>query len=79
MNSEFKPRIIKCFRAAFPNIDENDIESAKMADLEGWDSLASVILISVVEEEFQIQVEDEALEKFDSFKGVSDWVSASFR
>lgn len=67
-------RLLGCFRAVFPHLSEAEIPSASMESVEGWDSLASVNLIGVVEEEFDMQVPPEDLEQFVSFKQVLDYL-----
>ena len=45
-----------------------------MTSVGAWDSLASVTLVAVVEEEFDLQVPPEYLERFISFDLVLDYL-----
>jgi len=45
-----------------------------MTSVGAWDSLASVMLIAVVEEEFGIRIPPEDLEQFVSFELVLDYL-----
>ncbi len=57
-------------------IDEANItEDTTMEDL-GADSLALVELVMSVEEEFEIQIEDEDMEKFKSVGDVLDYIES---
>jgi acyl carrier protein len=62
-----RTRLIKCFSAVFPELSEREIELASPASVGSWDSLANVTLLSVIEEEFQIEVPLEDLENLVSF------------
>jgi acyl carrier protein len=45
-----------------------------MASVAQWDSLATVNLIALVEEEFQVQIPDADLENFVSFELILDYL-----
>ena len=68
MNST-EARLINCFQLVFPNLNENDIVRATPASVSTWDSVATVTLISVVEEEFGIQMDLDRVEEMVSFEG----------
>lgn len=58
------------------NVDESTItEDTTLEDL-GADSLALVELVMSVEEEFEIQIEDEDMEKFKSVGDVLDYIES---
>lgn len=65
-----RDRLIHCFQAVFPDLSETDIPRATTARVGAWDSVATVTLTAVVEEEFGVQVpgdEIETLTSFDAF------------
>ena len=70
MASETAARLVKCFGIVFPDASEAEILEAKQAALEGWDSVASLTLFMVVEEEFKVQLDASTLERFTSFDGI---------
>jgi acyl carrier protein len=74
--SDTASRLAQCFGAVFPGLSEKEIPKAEMASVPGWDSLASVTLIGVVEEEFGIEVAPEDLEQFVSFELVLDYLQS---
>jgi acyl carrier protein len=60
-------RLAKCFTAVFPNLAPSEIPTATIKSVEGWDSLATVTLMTVVEEEFGTMIEPEELAELRSF------------
>jgi acyl carrier protein len=61
-------RLVQCFSVIFPNLSEKDLSYAGMETVEDWDSVATVTLINVVEEEFGIQIGLEDMEEMLSFR-----------
>jgi len=64
-----KEKLIKCFSAVFPDMNPADIESANTENTSGWDSIAQVTLLTLVSEEFGIDVDFEKFEGAISFSG----------
>jgi len=62
-----RERLASCFMAVFPTLSQNAVESAAPDLVEGWDSVATVTLMSVIEEEFHIQIDPEDIEHLLSF------------
>jgi acyl carrier protein len=69
-----KKRLIYCFASVFPELDENEIIRSSVTSLSNWDSVAMVTLISVIEEEFEIEIDSDGLEQFLSFELVNDFL-----
>jgi acyl carrier protein len=66
--TEAQHRLTRCFRAVFPELSsDDDAIRARQASVAGWDSLATVILAAAVEEEFEIQLDPEHIERLTSF------------
>ena len=65
--SDVQTRLTKCFAAVFPHVTPSEIPTATVTSIEGWDSLATVTLMTVVEEEFGTTIEPEELEHLRSF------------
>lgn len=63
---ETKERLAKCFRLVFPGLKVPP-ESASQETVPEWDSVASITLMNVVEEEFGIQMDFEAVAELTSF------------
>jgi acyl carrier protein len=58
---EIQPRLVRCFAAAFPNLSSDEIVSASADTVTAWDSVASVTLFAMIEEEFELEVDIEDL------------------
>ncbi len=65
--TDLRQRLLTCFVAVFPDLSENEIPLASTATVSAWDSLASVTLVSVIEEEFDLQLDVDELEDLNSF------------
>ena len=71
-NSE--SRLTQCFAVLFPAMDDHAIHQATRSTVPGWDSIATVTLVSVVEEEFGIQIAVEDVEHLLSFNEFLDYL-----
>jgi acyl carrier protein len=69
-------RLRGCFREVFPDLADEQIDTADRAELAEWDSLATLTLLAVIEEEFELQLEEEAIAKLTSFSAVREVVEA---
>jgi acyl carrier protein len=67
-------RLVRCFSSVFPDLNEDQIRKASVDSVPGWHSLASVTLISVVQEEFGVQVGLSDLPNLISFAAVQNYV-----
>jgi acyl carrier protein len=72
--SDLRQRLSACFSSIFPDLSDKEIPLATMNSVDGWDSLATVTLIAVVEEEFGVQVSPDDLEQFASFELIVDYL-----
>jgi acyl carrier protein len=66
---EIRERLVRCFSATFPQLTPEEVPFAAPTTVEAWDSLASITLVAVLEEEFEIQIEPEDIEHLVSFEG----------
>jgi len=71
---DVEKRVAVCFRAVFPELKPDEILQASPASVDQWDSLASVTLLSVLEEEFQIRLAIEDLQHLVSFESAVRYV-----
>ena len=60
-------RVTECFKAVFPDLSDEQIHLLERSEQSGWDSLATISLISVLEEEFACHLEDSDVEHLDDF------------
>ena len=72
--ADVRSRLIPCFSAVFPGLDEGQIPRATRQTVGSWDSLAGFSLLTVIEEEFGLQVPPEDVDRFTSFESIHDYL-----
>ena len=73
--SDRRERLVRCFAAVFPSLAPEDIPAARIESVENWDSLASVRLVAVVEEEFCGRIDLRDLQELSSFEAFERYLS----
>lgn len=73
---DFRQRLVQCFATVFPNLGPDEILQASPTSVGDWDSLATINLITVLEEEFGIQFPIEDLECLVSFELISNYLES---
>lgn len=66
--SENENRLILCFASVFPGLTPEEIRFASADSTGSWDSLTRVTLAAVIQEEFSMEIDLEALSGLDSFE-----------
>jgi len=69
-------RLMRCFSAVFPTLPEQQIATATLETVDGWDSVAAATLVTTIEEEFGIEFDVEALGNLTSYQSIFDYLSA---
>ena len=64
------PRLVKCFQIVFPDLTEAETVAASQASVGQWDSVATITLLNVIEDEFQIEMDLDALAELNSFASI---------
>jgi acyl carrier protein len=67
-------RLAKCFSEVLPELTAEEITQASADSVTGWDSVTTVTLIAVIEDEFGISIEIEDPAQFDSFQGILNYL-----
>ena len=73
--NQTKHRLGMCFQTVFPELTESEVFDASHASVAAWDSIASITLVSVIEEEFKIEVEFEVLAELTSFDRMLEYLN----
>jgi acyl carrier protein len=69
-------RLSRCFSSVFPKLSQDKIASASVETVEAWDSVAAATLMTVIEEEFGIEFQqDDALEHLASYQSILDYLN----
>lgn len=74
--SDIETRLQTCFSAVFPALPAAAIPGATQDSVSEWDSVATVTLLTVIEEEFGVTLNFEELEKLTSFQAVAATLAA---
>ena len=72
--SEPNTKLVKCFAAVFPNISEEQIPGCSIENVPEWDSLATVTLASVLDQEFGTAIDVLHLLKLKSFVNAQEYL-----
>jgi len=72
---DMRSRLVECFRAVFTDLSNEAIPDVSMNSVANWDSLATITLVSVVQEEFGLQIEPEDLGQFVAFDRIREYVA----
>lgn len=76
---EQQRRLANCFYAVFPELSSEEVIHASSSTVQSWDSVAVVTLLTVIEEEFGISIEEDDPAKFDSFQRVLSYLKEAER
>ena len=72
--NDVQARLTRCFTAVFPDVPEQEITSASLDTVKGWDSVASATLITTVEEEFCVEFDAETVGNLTSYQSILDYL-----
>jgi len=72
---EVTTRLSNCFQVVFPGLPNSNILAASQDSIAAWDSVAAITLVSVIEEEFGIELDLDALAEFNSFVSIRGYVN----
>jgi len=67
-------RLQECFSKVFPEIGPEAIRNSSIDTIPAWDSVASVTLLMLVQEEFGVVPDMDRFEEFTSFRGLLDYI-----
>lgn len=76
---EIQLRLIRCFAAVFPEVPEAQIPTLTQESTAGWESVATVTLFALIEEEFGIGLDLDALENLESFQRIYAYLCSRTR
>ena len=75
--NEIAPRLESCFAAVFPALTPEQIRAARQPEVEDWDSLAAVKLATLIEEEFEIELDFEEAVQRESFQALAEYLATT--
>lgn len=72
--NDVQARLAKCFLAVFPDLNPAEIVHSAANTVTGWDSVATVTLLTLIEEEFRLRIDVADLDQFTSFENLQDYL-----
>ena len=66
-----RERLIGCFLLVFPQLDRSRVENASVDNVQQWDSVAQVNLLTLIGEEFGLEIDYEEFEGATSFEALA--------
>lgn len=72
--SEQDDRLVRCFASVFPTLSEQEIRTCDVVPLFDLDSLAGVTLVTLIDEEFGVDVELSDLLELGSFAAIGQFL-----
>ncbi len=69
-----KGRLIRCFASVLPTIAPEEIPGTSVDSVGIWDSLVTVTLAAVIEEEFNVQIDESDLPDLNSFVAFQNYL-----
>ena len=73
---ELESRLQECFVTVFPDLPLSELCDAALDSTPQWDSLATVILVTVLEEEFAISIDPNDFSKVTSYNSILEYLQS---
>ena len=73
--AEVNDRLARCFASVFPVATPEEIRTVQIESMPGWDSLVGVSLVTVIDEEFGMQIDLPDLMDLGSFDAIRQYLS----
>jgi acyl carrier protein len=67
---DLETRLIDCYQAVLPSLSVDEIRAARLDTTPGWDSLKTITLLAVLEEEFGVTVGPDEIPEMTSFGAI---------
>jgi acyl carrier protein len=67
-------RLQRCFAAVFPELPADQLTHANPQTVAAWDSVASVTLFAIIEEEFALEIDVQDMKDLLSFDSILQYL-----
>lgn len=74
--ADIRDRLIACFQGTFPELTREEVVGASIDNVKKWDSLSNFLLVTVIEEEFQLQIPPDDLDPLRTFLAVEAYLAS---
>ena len=72
---KIKEKLVRCFSSAFPKMDPSQYATASAENTSEWDSVAQVTLLTLIGEEFGMEIDFLEFEGATSFEALANRIS----
>jgi acyl carrier protein len=72
--AEVAERLQRCFAAVFPELPADRVTQASPQTVGAWDSVASVTLFAIIEEEFALEIDVQDMKDLLSFDSILQYL-----
>jgi acyl carrier protein len=69
-------RLIRCFETVFPELSESEILNSSQESVQAWDSVATITLLNVIEDEFHIELDLDDIADLTTFDRVLKYIES---
>ncbi len=73
--TDLDQRLSRCFQTVFPDLSEAETPAASTSTVGQWDSVATITLLSVIQEEFNLEVSLDDYEELGSYALVRSYLA----
>lgn len=70
-------QLVRCFSAVFPDLSEDAIRKASLTSVPNWDSISTVTLVALIDEQFGIVIEPNQIGELTSFESILEFLRNS--
>ena len=74
--NDIQGRLTRCFKAVFANLEPAQIPAASTVTVAEWDSLNHINLLTVIGEEFGVDVDYEEFAEVTSYAAIAEYLRA---
>jgi serine O-acetyltransferase len=67
-------RLARCFAAVFGELSPEEIPQASISSMPEWDSMASMTLVALIEEEFELRIDAPEIARLTSFAQIMNYL-----
>jgi acyl carrier protein len=67
---------LHCFETVFPELTESEILNSSQESVKAWDSVATITLVNVIEDEFQVELDLDDIADLTTFDRVLKYVES---
>ena len=72
-------RLVGCFTSVFPDLSAEAARNATARSIKAWDSIATVMLITVIEEEFDTKINVDDIPALSSFRSITLYLESTLQ